>query len=110
MKAAQATLAANQQGKFWEFHDQLFKNYNQLNDQTIEEIRFRLSLNAERFKTAMKAPETISRINGDLRDGINAGVRGTPTVFVNGKLVRDKSFRGLHQAVASAINKLAGKE
>lgn len=109
MKAAQATLAAHQQGKFWEFHDQLFEKHNQLSDQTVEAIRERLALDAERFNTAMQAPETMARIKGDLRDGSKAGVRGTPTVFVNGKLLRDKSFRGMKQAIEEAIRRLPVK-
>ena len=50
VKAAQAALAAYGQGMFWEFHDLLFKNYNVLSDEKIEEIRSQLGLDANQFK------------------------------------------------------------
>ena len=55
-KAAQASMAAEQQGKFWEFHDLLFKNYNRINDQKITEIMNDLNLDADQFQRAMQDP------------------------------------------------------
>jgi protein-disulfide isomerase len=104
-KAALASLAAHEQGKFWEFHDLLFQFHDRLNDEVIEEIRSRLDLDAARFRSAMAAPASVARVNADIRDGIQAGVRGTPTVFVNGILLRDKSPRGFQQAVREALQK-----
>ncbi|MBL7178295.1 MAG: thioredoxin domain-containing protein [Desulfobacteraceae bacterium] len=54
MKAAAAALAANKQGKFWEFHDRLFKNYKNLNDTKIQEIAKELALDMERFNKDLK--------------------------------------------------------
>ena len=48
-KAATAALAAHEQGKFWEFHDNLFKNYRNLDDAKIQEIAEELGLDMERF-------------------------------------------------------------
>ena len=56
MKAAVAALAAESQGKFWEFHDLLFKNYNKLNDQKIQEISLAIGLNQEEYEKAKKDP------------------------------------------------------
>lgn len=108
IKAAQATIAAHQQGKFWEFHDLLFKQYKQINDKKIEEVRIQLGLNAEKFKKEMNAPQTMAKIRADAANGSSAGVRGTPTVFINGKLLRDKSLNGFQRAIGAALEALKG--
>ena len=102
-KAAQATIAAQKQGKFWPFHDLLFKKYKQINDARIVEIRNILNLDIPKFESEMKAPHTSARINGDVADGQEAGVRGTPTVFINGVLLRNKSPSGFRQGIAKAL-------
>ena len=102
-KAAQATMAADRQGKFWEFHDLLFKDYKNLNDKKVAEIRTSLNLDADQFQRDMSDPEINSQINADLRNGSTAGVRGTPTVFVNGKVLRDKSPNGFKRQVDKAL-------
>lgn len=109
-RAAQFAIAARQQGKFWEFHDQLFKHYHQLNDQIVENIRSDLHLDPDKFKKDMMAPGTIAQINADIHNGQQAGVRGTPTVFVNGKLLRDKSIKGFQTAINSCIRRLAAQK
>ena len=66
-----AALAANRQGKFWGFHDQLFNNFNRLSDEKIQEIARQLSLNEEQFQKDMKDPKIPERISQDIRDGTN---------------------------------------
>lgn len=108
-KAAQATIAAHAQGKFWEFHDLVFENYNLLNDKKFDEIRDKLALDKDSFQAEMLAPHTTAQINTDIRDGKQAGVRGTPTVFVNGKLLKDKSIRGFQLIISRALENRAAK-
>ncbi len=86
-KAARASLAAYKQGKFWEFHDKLFENYNAINDDKIEQIAKDLHLDMNKFKKDMNSPDIKAIINRDIRNGREIGVSGTPTVFVNGKLI-----------------------
>jgi len=105
LAAAQAAIAAGDQGKFWKFHDLLFDFHDRLNDQKIKEIATVLKLDQKRFEKDMQAPETMARIDADVRDGRAAGVRGTPTVFVNGIMVRDKTIQGLKRAVREALAK-----
>ena len=104
-KAARASMAAFHMGKFWAFHDLLFKNYNKINDQKIEEIRTKLGLDAGKFVREMSADRTRASINADIRNGSEAGVRGTPTVFVNGKELRNKSLAGFQRAIDDALGK-----
>ena len=101
--AAKAVIAAKAQGKFWEFHDLLFQNYNRLNDQKIDDIRLSLNLDKEKFKQVMEAPETLARIQREKHEGETAGVRGTPSVFVNGRKVRRANYDGIKKAVEAAL-------
>ena len=104
-KAAQASIAAQRQGKFWLFHDMLFRQYNHINDQRINEIRKVLKLDRSQFEKEMAATRTSARITGDVTHGRDAGVRGTPTVFVNGKVLRTKTLAGFRRAIAAALGK-----
>ena len=103
--AAIASLAANQQGKFWEYHAELFKNYNNLNDAKFEEFAQSLGLNVEQFKQDMKNPALAAMVQRDLKDGVDAGVRGTPSIFVNGRLLQQRSFPGFKQAIDAELAK-----
>jgi protein-disulfide isomerase len=105
-KAAAAALAANRQGKFWEFHDRLFKNANRLNDQKLQEIARELTLNEEKFKKDMQDPEILKIISQDIRDGAKAGVRGTPTIFINGRLLRQRSLQEFQRIIEKELEKL----
>ena len=104
-KAAVAALAAHRQGKFWEFHDELYKNYNRLNDQKIDEIAAKLQLNQTEFKANQKNPEIAAQIRQDYEEGIRLGIRGVPTVFINGKKMRDRSVKSLEAAIERELEK-----
>ena len=105
-KAAMAALAADEYGKFWKFHDQLFLEYNKLNDQKIREIAQNLGLNGEEFEKMMKNPKILAKIQQDILDGRQAGVTGTPTVFVNGRRLRDWSPNGFQVLIDKALEKM----
>jgi protein-disulfide isomerase len=109
MKAATAALGADSSGKFWEFHDLLFKNYNRLNDQKIRDIALALGLDKAAFERTMKDPKFRVRIRQDVSDANRAGVNGTPTVFINGRLLRDGTLKGFQRAIDKELQKL-GKE
>jgi protein-disulfide isomerase len=51
----------------------------------------------------MKAPEINAIVENDLREGKNAGVRGIPTIFINGRLLRDRSFAGFQAAIEKEL-------
>ena len=106
MKAAVAALAAESQGKFWEFHDLLFENYNKINDQKIQDIAVAVGLNLEEYEKMKKDPSIQGKVRRDLSDGRRAGVRGTPTVFVNGRRLRDRSLKGFQVAIDKQLEKL----
>ena len=105
MNASVAALAANQQGKFWEYHDELFKNYNQLNDEKFDEIAGSVGLDMEQFKKDMQNPALSAMVQRDLQDGVAAGVRGTPSIFVNGRLLQQRSLQGFQQIIDEELAK-----
>jgi protein-disulfide isomerase len=106
MKAAVAALAAEDQGKFWEFHDLLFENYNKINDEKIQEISVTVGLNQEEYEKKKKDPAIEQRVKQDVSDGRRAGVRGTPTVFINGIRLRDRSLKGFQAVIDKQLEKL----
>ena len=106
MKAAIAALAAESQGKFWEFHDLLFENYNRINDQKIQDIALAVGLNLEQYEKMKKDPAIQRKVRQDLSDGRRAGVRGTPTVFINGRRLRDRSLKGFQEVIDKQLEKL----
>ena len=109
MKAASAALAAGSEGKFWEFHDELYKNYNKLSDQKIREIALGLGFDQAQFEKKMNDPKITAMIRQDLQDGARAGVRGTPTVFINGRHLKNPSPQGFHAAIDRELQKLGKK-
>lgn len=105
LPAAQAALAAGKQGKFWEYHDKVFENYNKLSDELLEQFAKDLGLDMDRFRKERGNPEITSLINRDLREGSRIGVRGTPTIFVNGKRLEQRSIEAFSAAIESELNR-----
>ena len=104
-QSAVAALAAGKQNRFWEYHDALFENYNRLNEEKITSIAVDLGLKMETFRKDRTSPEFSNLINRDLQQGQLAGVRGTPTIFINGKLLSNRSLEGFSRAVDRELMK-----
>ena len=96
--SARAALAAFKQGKFWEFHDELF-DAEKLSNELINNIAVELNLDIAQFNNDMNSPEIRQLINKDLSDAQQAGVTGTPTIFVNGKKLKDRSPAGFQAMI-----------
>jgi protein-disulfide isomerase len=82
--AAEAAEAAAAQDKFWEMHDYLFEHQKALDINHLLEYAQKVGLDIERFKNEMSGHAYAPSINESLKNGINSGVEGTPTFFVNG--------------------------
>ena len=105
-----AALAANKQGKFWEFHHKLFENHKTLNDDKIQEIAGKIGLDMERFNRDMKNPELQRLVIRDTQDGQRAGVFGIPAIFVNGKRLKNQSLQGFVEMIKTELKKKNRKE
>lgn len=82
--AAQAAEAAGEQGRFWEMHDLLFQNQQALEFHDLIGYGGRLSLDVHEFKEDLKTEKYLARVREDFRSGVQNGVFGTPTIFING--------------------------
>ncbi len=97
--AATAAVAANEKGKFWEFYKLLFDNYNQINDAKLMEIRKFFGFDTPEFEALMNSAKIRNRVSEDREEGIKLGVNGTPTVFINGKRLKNKRPEGFKEAI-----------
>ncbi len=83
--AAAASLAANEQGKFWQMHDVLFANFRKLSRENILSWAKDMGLNMDKFKADVDSVKYQAVIHKDVADGEKVGVYGTPAFFINGK-------------------------
>jgi protein-disulfide isomerase len=86
-KAAEAALCANDQGKFWEYHDQLFKNQQKLEVPQLKEHASAVGLDSGKFTGCLDSGQHTKDVEADMVAGQKLGVPGTPAVFVNGILL-----------------------
>jgi len=85
--ASYASLAANEQGKFWEMHDKLFENMKSLNRDTYLKLAGELGLDVAKFTKAFDGglKKYDARVNEDQKLGADVMARGTPNFFINGR-------------------------
>jgi predicted DsbA family dithiol-disulfide isomerase len=86
-KAAEASLCADDQGKFWEMHDAMFARQKELAVPNLKEMAAELSLDAEDFASCLDGSKYAEQVAADLEAGQAAGVSGTPAMFINGRFV-----------------------
>lgn len=82
--AALASMAAHEQGKFWEYHDKLFEQQDQLGAPTFEKIAREIGLDIEKFKQDITSEEIKRKITEDEKLAEKLEIEGTPAIFVNG--------------------------
>jgi protein-disulfide isomerase len=101
--AAQAALAAGLQNRFWEYHDSLLKNMRNLSEELFISTAKDLGLDLAKFEKDRKSPYAARMINRDLAEGGRIGVRGTPSVFVNGKKVKQRSLEAISSLIEGEL-------
>jgi protein-disulfide isomerase len=105
VNAAKAALAAHRQGRFWDYHKKLFENYKQLNDAKFQAFATDLGLDLERFNKDMNDPSIQRLIYRDFKEGRDAGIRGIPAVFINGKLLKNTSGPVFQRMIDAELQK-----
>ena len=102
--AAQASLAAEEQGKFWEMYDYLFES-RKATRRRIDWVARRIGLDRKRFKADVDSGAFSEDVNEHIEEGRLAGVEATPTVFINGRRYQgqDRSYKKLKQVIETEI-------
>ena len=88
MNAAVAARAAQAQGRFWEYHDLLFESqFSGYSDENLIALAGRAGLDTQRFERDYEDARYEPLVRADFRRGLNRGVNGTPTFFINGEML-----------------------
>ena len=82
--AAEAAEFASAYGSFWQMHDALFENQENLQDELLVGLAAEIGLPAHKLRRSLESESYRSRIEFDFLGGIRSGVNGTPTFFING--------------------------
>ena len=106
--AAIGAVAAQRQGKFWEYHDRVFANHSTLDDQKLTEIAKAIGLDMARFDKDKADPSVQRQVQSDLETGLEIGVTGTPAIFVNGRALKSRSVPGFSSMIEAELRKLKG--
>lgn len=112
--AAYASECANEQGKFWQYHDYLFdqtakaagENSGTFTASNLANYAEQAGLNKDVFMVCLNSEKYKDRVARDVKDGKDAGVSGTPTIFINGKKIEgDKKLKEYQQTIDDILNK-----
>lgn len=103
--AARASLAAHKQNQFWGFHDLLFKHQFELSESMIDGFARKLGLDMKIYLRDREHPETYDQIARDRKEALAAGLRATPTLYINGRTYTEsKSVDVLRRYLKEIVN------
>lgn len=99
LPAALASLAAREQGKFWPMHDLLFANFSQLSEEKITALAKDAGLDLARFNKDRANQKLRDEVLRDQMLGQQVGVQGTPSIFLNGRMLRERNVAAVQQLI-----------
>jgi protein-disulfide isomerase len=109
-KAAEASLCANDQQRFWEFHDSLFSDQSKLDVPALKQRAQALGLNTTAFNSCLDSGKQVDTIQKDRDDARRTGVTSTPTMFVNGRLLSgNRPYTEIRDVIEDELKRTAGK-
>jgi len=109
--AAEASECANEQGRFWEYYDKIFKeqggeNVGTFSKDNLKRFAADLGLDTTQFNQCLTSGKYTSKVQQETAEGRQKGVRGTPTVFVNGRLIEGGAdYQVLRRTIELALGK-----
>ncbi len=106
--AAQASECAQEQGKFWEYHDKIFANQQGLSNDNLKKWAKETGLDESRFNSCLDSRKYKNEVAQDQQEGLKAGVQGTPAFLINGQLYSGAlPYAQLKQLIEAELAKLA---
>ncbi len=103
---AMAAYCSHQQGAYWKYHENLFRNQKSVNENYLLDLAKRLQLNTDKWQECRKSVAAQKIIEKGKNEGERLGVQGTPTFFLNGvRWVKGISVEAFEKAFASALNR-----
>ncbi len=99
--AALATIAAQNQGKFWAMHDAVFAAQGKIKQHDLEKMAVEIGLDMEQFQKDLAAISTSQRLYKDMADARQAGISGVPALYLNGQKIKNRSL----EAIQNMINR-----
>lgn len=103
LSAAAASLVAARENRFRELHSLMLDDFKNLTDESILDKASSLGFDHEAFQKKMASPVVLLQIQKDMQDGKKAGVSGIPSVFINGKKLKNRSLAGFQQMIDQEI-------
>ena len=109
MIAAEASLCANEQERFWEFHDSLFERQKELTATHLRNRAAALKLDMAVFNACLDSAKHLNAIDKEIDEAYSAGVRSTPTIFINGRMITgNRAAAEVQQIVDEELQRVAG--
>ena len=102
-KAAEAAEAAREQGRYWEYIAILLRNQSALSVEKLKAYASELALDRAKFDSALDSGKFKESVQRDVEDGMKLGIRGTPTLFINGRRVSANGYDDLKASVEAAF-------
>ncbi len=105
-KAGEAGQCANDQGKFWEYHDKLFENQRALTDDKLKAYAGELGLDVTAFSSCLDSGKYTAEVEADKKAGAAVGVAGTPAFFINGQFLNGaRPFDSFKELIDSELKR-----
>jgi protein-disulfide isomerase len=109
-KAAEAARCANDQGKFWPYHDRLFEHQDKLGEKDLLEHAKALELDGAAFEKCLQSGKHKGSVERDYKEGTDLGITGTPAAFVNGMKISGAQPLGAFTAIIDAFLSRVGSK
>lgn len=103
---SEAARCANEQNKFWEYHEIVFDNQDKTSIEDLKQYAADLNLNTTQFNGCLDTNKYKEQVNKEIQDGVTAGIYGTPTIFINDQIfVGPKTYSELSKAIDQELAK-----
>ncbi len=103
--AAASALAAFKQNRFWGYHQKLFENFDTLDDKKILFLAAELGLDLEQFDKDRYSSQIQTLFERDVNDAVELDTTGMPTVYINGKKIKNRSMEAFTRAIDAGLKK-----